>query len=165
MEGLTGTGTIIFKSSSDIDKSIIIKIVDTVSGITKNSIGEHTAAKKIVKITIKSTKLGYANNSAYAMYEVYDQNGNDITNDAISSNLTFQSSGGTVTGKHGLLTLTGVDFAQSGISIFTVPTTGVSYSVAERGTFEITVTDPATKISTSAKLIVIDAGSETEIVK
>lgn len=147
---LTRTGTITFKSSSDTSKSVIVTLVDQVSGIiVSGSLSIHnTVTEKIAKISIPSPKLIYEhkiydNDEAYGVtaYEVYDQAGNNITNYSVARNLTFQSSVGTVTGRNGLIKLTGVDFAQL-------------------GTFVITVTDPTTGISTNSKLTVVDSWSK-----
>jgi hypothetical protein len=121
---LKGIGTITFKSPSDIDKPIIITLVDLESGIvvsldSTSSSGASSASgspipstsgtsskstdSKVSKITINSTKIGFdVPNSenlkiGYATFIVYDQYGNDITASNLTKNLTFKTDVGIIT--------------------------------------------------------------------
>jgi hypothetical protein len=69
----TGTGTITYNSSSDIDKLISISIVDQ-NGIIGNS-----SPSKVTQIRIDTTITKTGTNSATFKYYVLDQTGTDIT--------------------------------------------------------------------------------------
>ncbi len=169
-----GIGTITFKSPSDIDKPIIITLVDLESGIVvsldstsssgtssasgspiPSTISSGTSSKntdsKVSKITINSTKIGFdvPNDEnlkiGYATFIVYDQHGNDITTSNLTKNLTFKTDVGTITiAIKGLLKIA----LNSNID----PTTLTSMI--------ITGTDQATGVSTSATLTVIPHAME-----
>ncbi|WP_242966879.1 cell wall-binding repeat-containing protein [Desulfosporosinus sp. FKA] len=126
-----GLGTITYKSASDSDKSIIITLVDLITGNvatldSSSGVSSYTAPannsasevsssnqysdQKVSKITINSTKLGiplpYGNQRVgYATYTVYDQYGADITSTSLANNIQFTSNVGTITAKRGLITL------------------------------------------------------------
>ncbi|WP_407307552.1 cell wall-binding repeat-containing protein [Desulfosporosinus sp. SB140] len=131
LDPIKGIGTITYNSSSDINKPIIITLVDLTNGITvsldsASSTGSSSytypiynpvpdipspsqySDQKINKITITSTKLALADTDGndkigYATYIVNDQYGNDITNSSLADNLTFTTDVGTITGRNGLL--------------------------------------------------------------
>lgn len=127
-----GIGTITNISPSDIDKPVIITIVDLTNGITlslnsTSSTGSSSYTyptynpqpeipsssqypdRKVSKITINSTKIAFDlvtdenNKIGYATYQVNDQYGNDITNSFLAGNLTFTCEVGTIVARGGLL--------------------------------------------------------------
>lgn len=128
-----GIGTITNISPSDIDKPVILTIVDLTNGITlslnsTSSTGSSSytystynpppeipsssqySDQKVSKITINSTKVAFDlvtdennNKIGYATYQVNDQYGNDITNSPLAGNLTFTCEVGTIIARGGLL--------------------------------------------------------------
>lgn len=170
LNALEGKGTITYNSTSDIDKPLIITLIDTVTGIcvSLNSTSGPSSASgsgspipsgissgyadlKVSKITITTTKIAFRNmntdeysNLGYATYSVFDQNGNDISNSGLENRLTFNSAVGTITGRNGLLRIelnTNVD-----------PTTLTEVIINGR--------DSISGVSTSATLIVIPYAME-----
>lgn len=157
-----GIGTIIFNSPSDIDKPIIITLVDLTSGRTisldsTSSTGSSSYTypvndptpeippsspntdQKVAKITINSTRLAVSlQGIGYATYKVQDQYGNDITSSSLSNNIIFKNGVCKVSAKYGLLTLT----PNPGINLYTL------------STITINAYDEGTGVSTSATLTV-----------
>lgn len=168
---LEGKGTITYNSPSDIDKPLIITLIDTVTGIcvSLNSTSGPSNASgsgspipsgsssgssdlKISKITISSTKIAFRSlktdaygNLGYATYSVFDQNGNDISSSDVAGNrITFNSDIGTVTGRYGLLR----------IELYTNVDSATLTEVIIKGS------DLTSGVSTSATLIVIPYAME-----
>ncbi|MBU3178584.1 hypothetical protein KPL47_19905 [Clostridium estertheticum] len=105
----TGTGTITYKFS-DTNEKITLTLSDTITGATTSSIF-NTVNSKIDKIKVISTKIGTQGGNAYALYSVYDQYGNDVTN---GTNVTFSCNIAQVKANKGVLTITpnaGIDFS------------------------------------------------------
>ncbi|MBX4264073.1 hypothetical protein [Clostridium estertheticum] len=138
----TATGTITYNSTIDLNSSISITLKDLLTSITVSSVMVapvvETNASKVNKISVTSTVLGVIGDKGYALYVVYDQYGNDITNTLLGNNVTFQSNIGQVQIKNGLLTIT----VNSGINLR--PFSSVI----------ITGYDSISKVTTSATLTV-----------
>ncbi|MPQ33261.1 hypothetical protein E4V42_17705 [Clostridium estertheticum] len=138
----TATGTITYNSTIDLNSSISITLKDLLTSITVSSVMVapvvETNASKVNKISVTSTVLGVIGDKGYALYVVYDQYGNDITNTLLGNNVTFQSNIGQVQIKNGLLTIT----VNSGINL--KPFSSVI----------ITGYDSISKVTTSATLTV-----------
>ncbi|MDQ7093191.1 cell wall-binding repeat-containing protein [Desulfosporosinus sp. PR] len=128
-----GIGTITYNSSSDIDKPVIITLVDLTTGIVislDSSSGSdsssytfpvtdpasqvptpsQTSDQKVSKITITSTKLAIISSDGtdkigYATYIVNDQYGADITESPLANDIQFKTNVGTITAQHGLIKL------------------------------------------------------------
>lgn len=128
-----GIGTITYNSSSDIDKPIIITLVNLTTGIVvslDSSSGSESSSytapitnptlespspsqnsdQKVSKITINSTKLVVVPSNGtdrigYATYIVNDQYGADIIKSSLANNIQFESNVGTITTEQGILKL------------------------------------------------------------
>ncbi|KJR48480.1 putative cell wall-binding domain [Desulfosporosinus sp. I2] len=152
-----GIGTITYNSLPDIDKPIVITLVDLASGITvslssTSNSGSSSATGspistptltenvKISKIEITSPGLAVASSGVgYATYKILDQNGNDITSYlSRPNNIIFKNDVTTINAGNGILTLT--------------PNTGIN--LGELNSIVITASDSATGVSTSATLTI-----------
>ncbi|MGK0467033.1 hypothetical protein [Clostridium sp.] len=153
--------------------TVYFKVTSVMNG-TESAFSEYASVKagaastatpieKVANIIITSPNLSYDHNAAaYATYEVYDQDGKNITNDSLAGNLMFNSSAGTVTGRNGFLKLADANFVQSGTVTIKNPTTGIPVSVTKLGTYGITIRDANTGIAARAMLTVLDFGNETK---
>ena len=110
LDPLTSTGTITYNSFTDIDTLIHVTLTDKINGATVNVVMIPpvvvTAAPKVNKIIVTSTELRTSGDIGYALYSIYDQYGNDVTNTSLGTNVTFSSSIGEVKSINGSLTIT-----------------------------------------------------------
>lgn len=96
LDPLTGTGTIIFNSSSDTDKQVIVTLIDKVTGKVVTLNAKYSESQPIdiskllpvAKIDFPSTNLTKIGTSkATFSYKILDKNGTDITKTVPASDL------------------------------------------------------------------------------
>ncbi|MPQ33299.1 hypothetical protein E4V42_17905 [Clostridium estertheticum] len=147
LDPLTATGTITYNSIADIGTSINVTLTDKINGSTINVVmlppAVETYAPKVNKIIVTSTELRTSGDIGYALYSIYDQYGNDVTNTSLGTNVTFSSNIGVVKSINGSLTITA--------------NAGIKYSMLN--SVVITGSDSITGVSTTATLGVTIAGS------
>lgn len=152
LDPLTGTGTITYNSSSDVDKPITVSLIDKLTGITESSAlataeAIATESPKVSKIILTSTKLSLSNTGiGYVSYLINDQYGGDVTSSSLGSNVTFKSDVCTITARFGLLIVT--------------PNSGVNLSTLSQ--VVITGTDSITGFSSACSLEPITNGTVTQ---
>ncbi|MFL0194317.1 hypothetical protein ACJDU8_01815 [Clostridium sp. WILCCON 0269] len=150
LEPSTGTGTITFNNSSDVDKQVIVTLLEVESGTsvyldTSNPGAGIKGDSKVSKIMITSTTLDLYSSSTsgvdngYATYKVLDQYGNDITTSALVQDITWTCNIGTITASNGVLT----------VSPFISGSNLTQYA-----TTTIAATDRSTGTTTSANLTI-----------
>ncbi|MBX4264106.1 hypothetical protein [Clostridium estertheticum] len=147
LDPLTATGTITYNSITDIGTSINVTLTDKINGATINVVMltpiVKTDAPKVNKIIVTSTELRTSGGIGYALYSIYDQYGNDVTNTPLGTKVTFSSNIGQVISSNGSLTITA--------------NAGIKYSMLN--SVAITGSDSITGVSMTATLSVTIAGS------
>ncbi|WP_242833092.1 cell wall-binding repeat-containing protein [Desulfosporosinus acidiphilus] len=160
-----GLGTITYNSSADIDKPVIITLVDLITGrvvsldansgtgsssytsptnnpTTQIPSSSQYSDQKVTKITIISTKLALNptdGKTGYGTYSVYDQYGNEITNyPSLTSGLKFTTDVGTITAQNGLLIVTFLPNINSS-SLTEITITGVDSNSGTKTTATLTI--------------------------